>query len=164
MSPFICSFQNNMTYWVSSLISQQDGRLRTAAQQATQGKLRQEQLAQTVAQSAPSSSPTSRAQLAHKDAQLEQKNCQHTCVCSAAKLQTGSPEWSAKRNKPYAENPQKKLTEPLKYKKPWTNSFKQDGDKQKQNSETCVSPTALKHKLSRYDSEKVNWNTATYSK
>ena len=51
MSPFIRGFQDNMTSQMSSLINQKDGCLRIVAQQATQGRLRQEQLAQTVAQS-----------------------------------------------------------------------------------------------------------------
>ena len=75
--PFIRGFQDNMTSWMSSLISEQDGCLRIVAHQASQGKLRQEQLAQTVARSAPSTSSTSGqvqylcAQLPHRDAQLE---------------------------------------------------------------------------------------------
>ena len=66
-----------MTSWMSSPINQRDGHLRVVAQQATQGRLRQEQLAQTVAHSAAMPSQTNdkvqylRAQLAHRDAQLE---------------------------------------------------------------------------------------------
>ena len=77
MSPFIRGFQDNVTSWMSSLINQQDGCLRTVAQQATQGRLRQEQLAQTVAHNAAMPSQTNdqvqylRAQLAHRNAQLE---------------------------------------------------------------------------------------------
>ena len=76
MSPFIRGFQDNMTSWVSSLINQQDRCLRTVAQQATQGRLRQEQLAQTVAHSATMPSQNDqiqylRAQLDHRDAHLE---------------------------------------------------------------------------------------------
>ena len=52
MSPFIRSFQDNMSNWVNTLIHQQDGCLQAVAQQATQGRLRQEQLAQTVARCA----------------------------------------------------------------------------------------------------------------
>ena len=77
MSPFIRGFQDNTTSWMSNLINQQDGCFRNVAHQASQGRLRQEQLAQTVASSAPSTSSTNdqvqylRAQLAHRDAQLE---------------------------------------------------------------------------------------------
>ena len=76
MSPFIRGFQDNMTSWMSSLINQQDGCLRMVVQQATQGRLRQEQLAQTIAHSAmmPSQNDQGRylrAQFAHRDAQLE---------------------------------------------------------------------------------------------
>ena len=65
-----------MTSWMGSLINQQDGCLRMVAQQTTQGRLRQEQLAQSVAHSAaiPSQNDQAqyfRAQLAHRDAQLE---------------------------------------------------------------------------------------------
>ena len=79
MSPFIRDFQDNVTNWMSSLINQQDGCLRMVAQQATQGRLRQEQLAQTVAHSATMPSQKDqvrylRAQLALRDAQLE-----HVC-------------------------------------------------------------------------------------
>ena len=66
-----------MSNWVSSLIQQQDGCLETVAQQTTQGRLRQEQLAQTVARRAAMPSQHDqvqhlRAQLAHREAQLEQ--------------------------------------------------------------------------------------------
>ena len=73
LSP-IRGFQDNMTSWVSNLINQQDGCLRMVAQQATQGRLRQEQFAQTVSHSAATPSQTNdqiqylRAQLAHRDA------------------------------------------------------------------------------------------------
>ena len=77
MSPFICGVQDSMTSWMSNLINQQDGCLRIVARQASHGRLRQEQLAQSVANSAPMTSTTSdqaqylRAQLAYRDAQLE---------------------------------------------------------------------------------------------
>ena len=77
-SPFIRVIQDNVTSWMSSLINQQDGCLQTVARQASQGQLPQEQLAQMVAMSAPRMpSPDRdqlqylRAQLAHRDAQLE---------------------------------------------------------------------------------------------
>ena len=78
MSPFIRSFQDNVSNWVSSLIHQQDGCPQMVAQQATQGRLRQEQLAQTVARCAAMPSQQDQAQylyaqLAHREAQqLEQ--------------------------------------------------------------------------------------------
>ena len=70
-------FQANMSNWVSSLIQHQDGCLQMVAQQATQGRLRQEQLAHTVAQRAAMPSQNDqvsylRVQLAHREAQLEQ--------------------------------------------------------------------------------------------
>ena len=49
-----------------------------------------------------------------------------TCVYSAVKLKTGSPERSTKRNKYYVKNPQKQLIEPRERKTPWTNNFKPD--------------------------------------
>ena len=52
MSPFICGFQDKMSNWVNSLIQHQDGCLQMVAQQATYGRLRQEQLAHTIAQRA----------------------------------------------------------------------------------------------------------------
>ena len=74
----IRGFQDNMTSWMSNLVNQQDGCLQMVAHQASQGRLRQEQLAQMVAASAPRiPSPDRdqvhdlRAQLAHRDAQLE---------------------------------------------------------------------------------------------
>ena len=113
MSPFIRSFQDNVTSWMSNLINQQDGPLQMVAQQTTQGRLRQEQLAQTVAHNAtmPSQNDQAqylRAQLAHRDAQLEHVRSEcaiHThfvqeeeellalCVYSAVKLKAGNPEW-----------------------------------------------------------------------
>ena len=46
--------------------------------------------------------------------------------------------------------------------KPWINKFKFDGDKLKQNSETCVNPTALRYRPLRRDCERVSWNTSIY--
>ena len=99
--------------------------------------------------------PYLRDQLAHRDAHwnmldqneifilFKKKNNLHMCVYSAAKQKIGNPEWSMKRNKYYFENPQKQHKGPMKYTKPWTNSFKPDGEKQRLNSGTCMSPTAL---------------------
>ena len=77
MSPFIRGFQDNISNWVNSLTQHQDGCLQMVAQQATHGRLRQEHLAHTVAQPAAMPSqhdqePYLRAQLAHREAQLEQ--------------------------------------------------------------------------------------------
>ena len=52
MSPFVRGFQDNMSNWVSNLIYQQDGCLQMVARLSTQGRIRQEQLAQTFAHSA----------------------------------------------------------------------------------------------------------------
>ena len=77
MSPFIRGFQDNMTSWMSSLINEQDGCLQMVAPQASQGRLRQEQLAQAVAMNAPRNPSLGRDQihylrvhLAHREAQL----------------------------------------------------------------------------------------------
>ena len=81
--PFIRGFQDNTTSWTSSLINQQDGCLRMVVHQATQGRLRQKQLAQSVAHSATMPSKTNdqvqylRVQLAHRDAQLEHVRSEH---------------------------------------------------------------------------------------
>ena len=77
MSPFICGFQDNMSNWISCLIQQQDGCLQLVAHHATQGRLRQKQLAQTFAHHATMPSQNDkvnyfRAQLAHREVQLEQ--------------------------------------------------------------------------------------------
>ena len=71
MSPFIRGFQDTMLNWVSSLTQQQDGCLQMVARLATQNRIRQEQLAQTVAHSAAMPSQHDqvqylRAQLAHQ--------------------------------------------------------------------------------------------------
>ena len=77
MFPVIRGVQNHMSNWMSSLIQQQDGCLQMVAQRVTMGRVQQEQLAQTVAQRAAMPSPNDqvsyfRAQLAHREAQLEQ--------------------------------------------------------------------------------------------
>ena len=46
---------------------------------------------------------------------------------------------------------------------PWINNIKLDGDKLKQNSETCVNPTALRYKLSPRDCMGMSWNTSSYT-
>ena len=75
--PAIRGVQGHMSNWMSSLIQAQDGCLQTVAQRATMGRVQQEQLAQNVAQCTmmPSTSDQVsylRAQLAHREAQLEQ--------------------------------------------------------------------------------------------
>ena len=133
MLPFIRSFQDNMTSWVNIWSINRMGAYRRMLDKL----VKIEQLAQTVATSAPRMpSPDKdqvqylRAQLPHRDAQLEHVRSErdthfvqekepqaHMCLQSnsAAKLKTGSPERSAKRNKHYAKSPQKPLTEPQNY-------------------------------------------------
>ena len=69
---------DHMSTWMSSLINVQDGCLQMVAQRASMGRAHQEHLAQQVAQRSMMPSMTTdqvaylRAQLAHRDAQLEQ--------------------------------------------------------------------------------------------
>ena len=75
--PAISGVQDHMSNWMSSLIQAQDGCLQMVAHRASMGRVQQEQLAQHVAQRAMMPSTTDqvsylRAQLAHRDAQLEQ--------------------------------------------------------------------------------------------
>ena len=77
MFPAIRGVQDHMSNCMSSLIQAQDGCLQMVAQRVTTGRVQQEQLAQTVAQCAmmPSTSDQVsyfRAQLTHREAQLEQ--------------------------------------------------------------------------------------------
>ena len=77
MSPFIRGFQDNMSNWMNSLIQHQDGCLQMVAQRAHQSRQIHEQLAHTVAQRATMPSQHDQvsylgAQLAHREAQLEQ--------------------------------------------------------------------------------------------
>ena len=69
--------QDHMSSWMSSLIHAQDGCLQMVAQRDSMGRVQQEQLAQQAAQRSMMPSMTDqvsylRAQLAHRDAQLEQ--------------------------------------------------------------------------------------------
>ena len=75
--PAIRGVQDHMSTWMSSLIHAQDGCLQTVAQRASMGRVQQDQFAQQVAQRSMMPSMTDqvsylRAQLAHRDAQLEQ--------------------------------------------------------------------------------------------
>ena len=75
--PAIRGVQDHMSNWMSSLIQAQDGCLQTVAHRASMGRVQQEQLAQQVAQRSMMPSTTDQvshlcAQLAHRDAQLEQ--------------------------------------------------------------------------------------------
>ena len=77
ISPAIRGVQDHMSTWMSSLIHAQDGCLQMVAQRVSMGRIQQEQLAQQVAQRSMMPSMTDqvsylRAQLAHRDAQLEQ--------------------------------------------------------------------------------------------
>ena len=93
-----------------------------------------------------------RAQLVHKDTQLEQVRSERDThfvqeeeLLAHMRLHSSEvKDWKsravAKRNKYYV-NPQKQLIEPRERKKPWANNFNPDGHKQKQNSGMCVSLT-----------------------
>ena len=75
--PAIRGVHEHMSTWMSSLINAQDGCLQLVAQRASMGRTQQEHLAQQVAQRSMMPSMTDqvsylRAQLAHRDAQLEQ--------------------------------------------------------------------------------------------
>ena len=77
MFPVIRGVQDHVSNWMSSLIQQQDGCLQMVAQRGTMGRVQQEQLAHAVAQRAATPSQNDqvsylRAQLAHREAQLEQ--------------------------------------------------------------------------------------------
>ena len=77
MFPAIRGVQDHMSNWMSSLIQAQDGCLQMVAQRVSMGRVQQEQLAQTVAQRAMMPSTSDQvlyfcAQLAHREAQLEQ--------------------------------------------------------------------------------------------
>ena len=91
--PAIRGVQDQMSTWMSSLVHAPDGCLQMVAQRASMGRVQQEQLAQRVAQRSTMPSMTDqvsylRAQLAHRDAQLEQ--VRDICVYSAVKLKIGS--------------------------------------------------------------------------
>ena len=75
--PAIRGVHEHMSTWMSSLIHAQGGCLQMVAQRASMGRAHQEHLAQQVAQRSMMPSMTDqvaylRAQLAHRDAQLEQ--------------------------------------------------------------------------------------------
>ena len=75
--PAICGVQDHMSSWISSLIQAQDGCLQMVAHRVSMGRVQQKQLAEQVAQRSMMPSTTDqvsylRAQLAHRDAQLEQ--------------------------------------------------------------------------------------------
>ena len=75
--PAIRGVQDHTFSWMSSLIHAQDGCLQMVAQGVSVGRVQQEQLAQQVAQRSMIPFMTDqvshlRAQLAHRDAQLEQ--------------------------------------------------------------------------------------------
>ena len=169
-----------MTRWMSSLINQPDGCLRTVTQQVTQGRIRQEQLAQSVAHSAAMPSQNDqvqylRAQFAHRDAQLEnvRSECdththfvQNKFLAHIRLLNSETKKW---KSRVFSEAEQVLCLEPAEaaqrateLQKTWINIFKLDGDKLKQNSEMCVNQTALKYRPLRRDCERVSWNTSSY--
>ena len=79
--PAIRGVQDHMSSWMSSLIQAQDGCLQMVAHRVSIGRVQQEQLAQHVAQRSMMPSTTDQfsyflAQLAHRDAQLEQVRAQ----------------------------------------------------------------------------------------
>ena len=88
LMPTIRGVHEHMSTWMSSLINAQDGCLQAVAQRASMGRTQQEHLAQQVAlrSTMPSTSNEVawlRAQLALRDAQIEQVKAQkdsHFCV------------------------------------------------------------------------------------
>ena len=178
MSPFICSFQDNMSNWMSSLIQQQDGCLQMVAQRDNLGRAQQEQLAHAVAQRAAMPSQNDqvsylRAQLAHREAQLEQVHAERdnhftqeeVVLAHTRLLSSEAKDWKSRvvteADKCYVKRVPKLHNMLPKLKKPWIHSIKLDGDKPKQNSETCVNPTPLKHRLLYPSCMRHNWNTSS---
>ena len=166
MLPFMRGFQDNMMSWMNRLINQQDGCLQIVAllNKLVKVDFGKNKWHKTVTMNAPKN--PSRTEIKFKicvpnlltgkhkwstSGQNEililskKKSCWLTCVYSAAKPNTGSPEWLAKQNKLYAKTLQRLHKEPLKCEKPWTDNFRPVGGRQKQNSGICMSPTALKH-------------------
>ena len=152
-----------MTSWISSLINQHDGCLQLVARQTSQGKVRQERLAQTVAHNAPmpSMNKDQLQHLAHRDAQLEHVRSERDIHFVQkeellAQMRLLSSEAKTRKSRVVREAKQtqcKKFAETTysttEVKKPWTDNNKHDGDKRKQNSRICTSPTALKRRPSQ---------------
>ena len=73
VSPFINGFQDLMTSWMSSLISQQDGCMRLVAHHSNIGHQHVEQLEQTVAMIVPRNSSPDRDHVQYLQVQLAYK-------------------------------------------------------------------------------------------
>ena len=119
---------------------------RTVAHQANQGRLMQEQLPQTVAKSAPSTSSTNdqvqylRAQLAYQDAQLEHVRSERdTCfvqeedlLAHSALLSSEAKDWKSRVVSEAEQVVCKESAEAdhrtTEVQETWTNSFKPDGE------------------------------------
>ena len=111
MSPFIHGFQDHMTSWMSSLISQQNGCTRMVVQQAH--SLRQERLEQqAVAMRTPGGASPDRdhvqilrERLAHRDAQLEHVRSQWDTHFVQAEAQIrGMQEFNSAQIQQLADN------------------------------------------------------------
>ena len=142
-------------------------------QQATQGRLRQEHLAQTIARCAAMPSQQNqvqylRAQLAHREAQLAQVCAERDKtfieeeeeeVLAHVRLGSEAKDWKSgvvsETEQVFCQKSAQTAQHATEIQEPWINNSKLDGDKLKQNSETFVNPTALKCKLWQSSSFKL---------
>ena len=132
------------------------------AQQVTNGRLRKEQLAHTVAQRAAMSSQHDQvsylcAQLAHRKRQPEQvcaerdnhfiQEKEEKMLAHMRLLSSKAKNWKSRvvtetEQQLYQENVQA-AQHATEVQEAMDEQFQLDGDKLKQNSETCVNPTVL---------------------
>ena len=154
--PAIRGVQDHMSIWMSSLIHAQDGCLQMVAQRASMGRIQQEQLAQQVAQQSTMPSMTDqvsylRAQLAHRDALLEQVRAERDnhfvqeeeVLTHMRLLSSEAKDWKSRvvieaEEVLCRESAHNKLP---KHKRPWINITKHDGSKLKPTSKLYVNLT-----------------------
>ena len=154
-----------MFTWMSSLINAQDGCLQMVAQRASMGRTQQEHLAQQVAQCSMMPSMTDqvtclRAQLAHRDAQLEQVRAERDnhfvqeeeVLAHMRLLSSEAKDWKSRvvteAEECYVVIVLKLHNKLPKHKSPWINITRLNGNKQKQTLQLYVNPTAPKCSLS----------------
>ena len=147
MLPAIRRVQDDMSNWMSSLIQAQDGCLQMFAQRATTGRVQQEQLAQNLAQRAMMPSTSDQvsclhAQLAHREAQLEQVR--------------------AERDNHFVQEEEEVLAHlRLLSSEAWINFTKRNGDRLKPTSKLYVNPIAPKRSPSHPSCRRQIWNTSS---
>ena len=164
LMPTIRGVHEHMSTWMSSLINAQDGCLQAVAHRASMGRSQQEHLAHQVTLRSTMPSTTNqvaylRAQLALRDAQIEQVKAERDnhfvqeeeVLAHMRLLSSEAKDWKSRvvteAEEMLCRESAQMAQQATKHKRPWINITKLNGSRQRPTLQLYVNPTASKCSL-----------------